>query len=124
MTVLVPNLIGIFAGLIGMYSYQKFCGIPGKLLAVTSLIVGTSTILAFQGNWNLLGLIGCACAVILSGSPLATVQKVFQSKSTASLPFMTSLTTWLNALSWLSYGILVANDPMVNKTSLNDRTCS
>lgn len=64
-------------------------------------------------NSHMLGLLGCFMAVILSGSPLATLKTVITSRSTASIPFSMSISTWLNALSWLLYGIIVANDPMI-----------
>ena len=41
------------------------------------------------------------------GAPLATLSTVIKDKSTASIPFGTSLACWLNALSWSAYGFLV-----------------
>lgn len=60
-----------------------------------------------------LGLIGCALAVILAGSPLATLANVIKEKTTKSLSFNFTFATWMNAISWLLYGVLVANDPMI-----------
>jgi solute carrier family 50 (sugar transporter) len=112
--VLVPNAIGIVAGLIGVGAYQKYSsGVSPALVFVATAILAASAGLAYVGNYHILGLIGCVLAVILSGSPLATVKTVIRDKSTAALPFATSLTTWLNALSWASYGCLVAHDPMI-----------
>lgn len=64
-------------------------------------------------NASKIGLIGCSLAVVLSGSPLATVGTVLKDKSTAALPFENSLSTWLNALCWFLYGTLVAHDIMI-----------
>eukprot|EP01036_Dinobryon_divergens_P032350 gene32350-41914_t len=53
------------------------------------------------------------------GSPLSTLKKVIEEKSTQSMPsFSTSVTTWLNAFSWSLYGIIVANDFMVYAPNL------
>ena len=63
---------------------------------------------------KMVGLLGCCLAVIVMGSPLATLKTVLTDKSTASLPFWTSISGWINSLSWLAYGIIIANDPMVD----------
>lgn len=113
-TVFIPNLIGIFTGAGCMMSYQRYSSkSPMSLYIVSSSIIAIASILAYLGNFQILGLIGCALAVILSGSPLATLKTVIKTKSTAALPFSMSLTTFFNALSWMLYGILVAHDPMI-----------
>jgi solute carrier family 50 protein (sugar transporter) len=113
-TVLIPNVIGCFAGAGCVLTYQKFTQeSPISLYIGSFLILAISTYLALQGNWKILGSIGCALAVAVSGSPLATVGTVLKDKSTAALPFLTSFTTWMNAFSWSLYGILIANDPMI-----------
>jgi uncharacterized protein with PQ loop repeat len=110
----VPNGIGILAGLYSAVSYQRFSiNIPVKLYIIASFIVSLALKLALSGDFKSIGLIGCALAVVLSGSPLVTVGTVLREKSTASLPFNTSLTTWLNALTWLLYGSLIAKDYMI-----------
>ena len=69
--------------------------------------------LFLEKNPSKIGLIGCSLAVLVCGSPLATLGTVLKNKSTAALPFANSFTTWLNALCWFSYGILVAHDIMI-----------
>ena len=113
-TVLVPNAIGCIAGASCVLTYQRYTeNSPITLYIGSLLILILSTLLAIQGNWKLLGTIGCVLAVAVSGSPLATVGTVLKDKSTAALPFLTSFTTWMNAFSWSLYGVLIANDPMI-----------
>jgi solute carrier family 50 (sugar transporter) len=113
-TVLVPNAIGIVSGLGCVLAYQKHApSFPTTLYAGASLIVLVSTLLASMGNYNLIGSIGCGLAVIVMGSPLATLKTVIQSRSTAALPFPTSFMGFCNSLSWSAYGLLVANDVMI-----------
>jgi len=113
-TVLVPNAIGIVSGLGCVLAYQKHAtSFPTTLYAGASLIVLVSTLLAFVGNYNLIGSIGCGLAVVVMGSPLATLKTVIQSRSTAALPFPTSFMGFCNSLSWSAYGLLVANDVMI-----------
>jgi solute carrier family 50 protein (sugar transporter) len=50
---------------------------------------------------------------LFTASPLAVVRTVIKDKSTASLPFFTSLVIWFNTTSWLFYGYLVANDVLI-----------
>lgn len=114
LTVLVPNAIGVATGAICAYSYQKYAKeTPTRVYLVSAIITAISTYLALIGNWKVLGLIGCALAVSVSGSPLATFKTVLAEKSTAALPFATSCATWLNSASWLAYGTLIAHDIMI-----------
>ena len=113
-TVLVPNAIGVLSGLGCVAAYQKHApSAPVKLYGGAALVVLVATLLALVGNFQLIGLIGCALAVIVMGAPLATLKTVVQTKSTAAMPFSTSLMGFLNSLSWSAYGILVADDVMI-----------
>jgi solute carrier family 50 (sugar transporter) len=115
MTVLVPNAIGVFTGAGCIAGYHRFATIkPVSMYACAAALIAFSTVLAAQGNYKLLGSLGCVVAVILTGSPLATLKTVIKDRSTAALPVATSTAGWLNACSWSLYGILVAHDPMVS----------
>lgn len=114
LTVLIPNAYGIVSGLIGVVAYQNYSQqIPTKLYTVATIVCATAYKLFLDKNPARIGILGCSLVAILCGSPLATLGTVLKNKSTAALPFLTSLTTWLNSLCWLSYGILVANDIMI-----------
>lgn len=113
MTVLLPNAAGIASGAFGCYTFQRFSPIPVNIIAGAAMLVGITTLLAAQGHAYLIGLIGCAISIVLSGSPLATVSTVLKTKSTESMPFLLCLSTFLNATSWSLYGIILAKDPLV-----------
>lgn len=114
MTVLVPNALGILTGAGCVMGYHRFAlKKPLSMYAGAAALIAFSSLLALQGNYQLLGSLGCVVAVILTGSPLVTLRTVIKEKSTAALPLFTSTAGWLNACSWSLYGILVANDPMV-----------
>ena len=114
LTVLIPNFTGILAGLFGVITFHRFCkSSPNGLYLLATIIVLTASNFAYFKNPVPIGLIGCGLAVVLSGSPLATVGTVIKSKSTEALPFLNSFTTWLNALTWLLYGTLIAHDVMI-----------
>jgi len=113
-TVLVPNAIGVLSGLGCVAAYAKHAPTaPTKLYGGAGLVVLVATMLAAVGNFQLIGLIGCALAVIVMGAPLATLATVVKSKSTAAMPFGTSFMGFLNSLSWSAYGLLVADDVMI-----------
>lgn len=119
MTVLVPNAIGVFTGAGCIAGYHRFATTkPVSMYACAAALIAFSTMLAVQGNFKLLGSLGCVLAVILTGSPLATLKTVIKDRSTAALPVATSTAGWLNACSWSLYGILVAHDPMVSSELL------
>jgi solute carrier family 50 (sugar transporter) len=114
MTVLVPNALGVLTGAGCVIGYHRFAKQkPISMYAVSAALIAFSSMLAFQGNYQLLGSLGCVVAVILTGSPLVTLRTVIKDKSTAALPLFTSTAGWLNSCSWSLYGFLVANDPMV-----------
>jgi solute carrier family 50 (sugar transporter) len=116
LTVLLPNAVGILSGAFGCYTFQKFSSIPQKMIAVAAVLVGITSCFAFRGDAYLIGLLGCAISIVLSGSPLATVSTVIKTKSTASLPFLLCLSTFLNGTSWLLYGLILAKDPLVSSS--------
>lgn len=114
MTVLVPNALGVLTGAGCVIGYHRFAKQkPVSMYAASAALIAFSSMLAFQGNYQLLGSLGCVVAVILTGSPLVTLRTVIKDKSTAALPLFTSTAGWLNSCSWSLYGFLVANDPMV-----------
>lgn len=114
LTVLVPNATGILAGLFGVISFHRFTRSPPvKLYLAAAAIAAAAVKLFTDGSASSIGLIGCGLAVVLSGSPLATVSTVIKEKSTAALPFLNSFTTWLNGLTWLLYGSIIAHDVMI-----------
>jgi solute carrier family 50 (sugar transporter) len=114
LTVFVPNGIGIIAGLICVSGYHRFVNPkPVKLYAAAAAIIAFSTACYYAKNYQLLGSLGCVLAVLVTGSPLATLRTVIKEKSTAALPVMTSASAFCNACSWSMYGLLVANDPMI-----------
>jgi solute carrier family 50 protein (sugar transporter) len=115
-TVLVPNAIGIAVGAVSVIVYQKYSKVtPKKLYAIAGMLMLIAAKFALSSDLQSVGLLGCALAVIVSGSPLATIRTVLSEKSTAALPFLPSVFTWLNAFSWSCYGLFVAEDSMVLK---------
>ena len=114
LTVLIPNANGILAGLFGVATFHKYARfVPHKLYFTGMAIVAWVFKLFRDKNSRGIGYMGCCLAIILSGSPLATLGTVVRDKSTAALPFLNSFTTWLNALLWALYGSLVSKDIMV-----------
>ena len=115
MSVTVPNGVGVLAGIISSGIFQLFADfVPLKEYAAALAVVALATYYFFEKKSLLVGYLGCALSVILMGSPLATLKTVIQSKNTESLPLGTSLVTFGNALSWASYGFLVAHDQVVS----------
>jgi uncharacterized protein with PQ loop repeat len=114
-TVTLPNVSGAIAGAYCCLIYANYVSSINVIVVSCSMVLVLSAIYWFsQGDTMTLGAFGCILAVILMGSPLATLMTVVREKSTDSMPISTSLTAWLNALSWSLYGILVARDSMVS----------
>jgi solute carrier family 50 protein (sugar transporter) len=113
-TVLIPNGCGVFSSLYCILAFHKNAIIKPKKLYVGSLIILlTALLLAISNKVRFIGILGCVLSVLLSASPLAVMQTVIRDKSTAALPFVTSFVIWLNSISWLLYGVLVAHDILI-----------
>lgn len=85
--------------------------IPHAYFVVSGLLVLFCYVCGLTGHNDIIGIVGVSSSVFLMGSPLATLATVLRDKSTDSMPSLsTSMTTWMNAFSWLMYGVLVARD--------------
>ena len=113
-TVFVPNFSGILAGIACVSIYHTYAQTVEQRYYIVSLsILILSITLGTFGMVDWLGSIGVCMAIFLMGSPLATLATVIKEKNTNALPFYTSLTTFMNALSWFLYGAVEAHDPMI-----------
>lgn len=114
MTVIIPNAVGIFVGFLctTIYIYKAFV-VHTVLYSSLYLAVIAICILFYMDRTITLGFIGILVGIIYLASPLAVVRIVITKKSTASMNFEISLFMFLNALSWTSYGYVVADDPMI-----------
>ena len=113
----MPNAIGVASGAYCASTYHKFSPeMPIKAYMASGSGIALASTCAYLDQQSALGLIGCSVSVVLMGAPLATLSTVIKDKSTASIPFGTSLACWLNALSWSAYGFLVADNIMVCRT--------
>lgn len=115
-TVLLPNCSGVLTGLYCFCAFVNNSAASSKIVISCSILLMLLAILLFvQNNVTTLGSFGCILAVILMGSPLASLMTVIREKSTDSMPFYTSFLTWCNAFSWSLYGAVVAHDKMVRE---------
>ncbi len=116
-TVLVPNGMGILAGLFCFTSYLRYSkNVEVITIAVSLALVVFAFTLYYMKDYNTLGTTGCILAIILMGSPLATLSTVIRERSTETMPFTTSFLTWCNAFSWSLYGLIIAHDVMVSRS--------
>jgi len=117
-TVLIPNLSGLGFGLYYTYVFQKYASYSLIKYYSGALLI-CSTVGAFifffpaEEARAYIGYLGCTLAIVLMSSPLAALGTVLRTKSTASMPFAQSIATFMNALSWSGYGLLIAKDPVL-----------
>jgi len=118
-TVVVPNLTGTFVGLAGMFVFHNNAPIESYETEGKYYYAGASAFTLFgllsffYGADQLIGSVAVVMCVVLMGSPLVSLRTVLMDKNCQSMPFWTSLTTWINTLSWTLYGIVVAHDFMI-----------
>lgn len=112
--VYVPNGSGFLVSIYCLYVYHQHVGVkPWNMYGLIACLSILCLLLALTNEVQMIGLIGCLLSIILSGSPLAVIKTVITEQSTAALPFYTSLITWLNNFSWICYGYLIADDPLI-----------
>lgn len=116
LTMIIPNFIGVFVALICCIIYHINAKEKYQILYnyynIVAIITVISLILSSLRLNFALGVLGCLLSIAVSAAPLAVIKTVISEKSTASLPFGTSLILWVNGLSWMLYG-LILNDPLV-----------
>ena len=117
LSLIVPSGCGILTGIYctGIYMSCSEVSRSNNTLCLGALVCAciAGGLFVFDEDYYL-GLLGVVISCILLGSPLATLGTVIREKSTASLPFTTTLFMTLNALSWMSYGLLITHDFMVS----------
>jgi|AntAceMinimDraft_12_1070368.scaffolds.fasta_scaffold82242_1 uncharacterized protein with PQ loop repeat len=115
MTLLIPSAIGVLNALFCIYAYDKNSSAVNKktIYNLNTALLLLTTLLFHLKKSDMIGYLGVGISIALMGSPLASLKGVLETKSTESMPFATSLLSFLNAVSWLLYGKLVANDVLV-----------
>mmetsp|Transcript_6425 Transcript_6425/g.6640 ORF Transcript_6425/g.6640 Transcript_6425/m.6640 type:complete len:212 (+) Transcript_6425:101-736(+) len=114
LTVLMPAICGVIAGFGSTFIYNLYSPKAPRLLFATCFLVILYACYLYQNsNVHYIGYIGSITSVIVMGSPLMTLRTVITERSTAAMPFHISLSAWLNAMSKLAYGVLIADDPII-----------
>jgi len=115
-TIFWANCIAALSGVLCMLVYQAHSGVLLTnigLYTTALIIISYCFMLAIENNLALVGFIGDIVAIVLFASPLSVIRTVLTDRSTAAMPFMTSLSTWLNTFVWSVYGYFVSNDAYV-----------
>ena len=113
-TIFFPNVVGILASFYCIAAFHRYISVKPYVPYMLSVAVcGATAFLVYTDDAQTVGLIGCSLSVLFTASPLAVLRTVIRDKSTASLPWFTSLVIWFNSMSWLLYGYLVADDVLI-----------
>lgn len=113
----VPNVTGLLFGAYYTYVFatntaQDMRGyLAGSGLVVSSICV--AALILGPVAAPVIGFIGAAACVVLLSSPLATIGTVIRTQSTASMTFAICFASFWNALSWVLYGTLLAQNPLI-----------
>eukprot|EP01084_Bolivina_argentea_P135540 238812_1 len=117
--ILITNATGVILGIIYSAIFYQYCPNKQYMIKLVQGSFATITILFLftffsdpQFAVNSLGLLGSLSAILLMSSPLVVMQMVIKEKTSIYLPVPTVIATFINALSWLLYGVTV-KDPYV-----------
>ena len=115
LTICVPNFTAVAVGAVCVIQFHLNSRERVSIIfyVVVLAVIFSSVYLGSISDLTSLGLMGVFLSILLMGSPLSTVATVIREKKTDSMPFATSLTTFLNCLSWTSYGYIVAHDTLL-----------
>lgn len=112
--VYIPNSIAIPVSIFCLYVYQKYS--PKSVINYLTLAFFSSILTCILYNSQMveeLGTLSCVLSIALSASPLSVVRVVIKEKSTASLPFFTSLFIWVASALWTVYGLFIVQDYII-----------
>lgn len=116
-TCFVPNFTGLLFGLYYLYVFARNTITdmrPYYLFTATTLgAVGGAALVFGSAAAPCIGLVGAGACFALLSSPLATVKTVFATKSTSSMTFAICFASFWNSLSWLMYGVVMAENPLI-----------
>lgn len=112
--VLIPNLSGCVSALYCVCIFHMFAETtPVFGYAVTTAYMTAALSLAASRMLDVLGGAAMVSSVLLMGAPLVSLGTVVRTRSTASMSLGTSLATFLNAVAWVLYGYVEANDMLI-----------
>ena len=110
------NSIGIITGIIYnliFYEYSPNKKQISKYFQFTFIFVTILFIIGYTFDpdkiQNSLGTLGSLTAILLMSSPLSNMKRVYNDKNSIHLPIYTVIANFINALSWLLYGIIIKN---------------
>lgn len=111
--VFLPNCIGTVSGFICVVVYSAYSkeAIPLINFIAAFAVISLSLFLAFcVSSVEAVGLLGDCLSVFMMASPLATLLQVVRDKSTRSMPFYTSLTSWAKGVGGGLYAYIRVKD--------------
>lgn len=110
----IPNGTGALVGLLSQIAFHAYSKEkPHSWYVMSAALVFMITVFALLGSESALGMSGCVLSILVTASPLAVIRTVIQEKSTAALPFATSLIMFVSSASWSTYGWLIVDDPLI-----------
>merc|ERR1719336_239622 len=117
--IIISNGISVILGIIYTAIFYQYCANKASIVKLVQLAFAIITLLFLftffsqpEFAVNSLGLLGGLSAILLMSSPLAVMKMVIKEQTSIYLPIPTVITTFINALSWLLYGI-TNQDPFV-----------
>merc|ERR1719389_1523803 len=114
--VMVDSSGGVVAGLIccGLYAQVSTKDLsPWAVLIVAAIASITYALVELEEPEWWLGRAAVVTDVALCAAPLVVLPTVLAEHNSASIPLLTAVVTALTSASWVAYGYLVANDPIV-----------
>jgi solute carrier family 50 (sugar transporter) len=110
--VLVANSVGVIVGISCTIVYQLYSMQPAATwnYLVAGCVTGFGILLAIGRKVAEEGTLAMLLSIAIYGAPLVTLNKVFEERSTQSMPFLISLGNFVSSLSWSLYGLIVVHD--------------
>jgi len=114
-TCLWANVMGLIAGLLftGVFGWYGKIPVLQFTFPLTIFFAVIGFYLFFYEIRDALfwmGILGNVTCIILLGSPLAVVGTVIKKKDSSAMPYETSLSMFLNGMSWFFYGLIIEHD--------------
>ena len=117
--IIISNGVCVILGILYTAIFYQYCSNKQNIIKLVQISFATVTLIFLftffsqpEFAVNSLGLLGGLSAILLMSSPLAVMKMVIKEQTSIYLPIPTVITTFINALSWLLYGI-ANQDPFI-----------
>ena len=113
-TIIISNVSAALMGILYTAIYTRY---KPKHFSMAPYMIGVGALLSIiicivlicepRTAKNSIGLIGCTIGFVMFSGPLGAIRAIIRDKSTRSLPFIFTLSSFVCSATWSAYGLVM-----------------